>query len=226
MGGFVALAENGDLMGVALLRDVVIARPSVRVNHRPRGDRFFDEGVQIVTRHVGRPSESNAAGSDHRTAQLMEPTPSGLVAAQTEHRLQTQRAPSRFLAGHVPHRLKPHPQGLLRPLKDRPRSHGGSVPTRCTLQVASVRHPGLAAGTFRTTEAFPPPNALQIGQASGLRREPIVEFLQGSGIVNAANRMWPGFASHAGILHLVVGPSKWIPTSGDFHSPISIFTYL
>ena len=42
-----------------------------------------------------------------------------LVAAQAEHLLQPQRTPSGFLAGHVPHRLKPHSQGLLRPFKNR-----------------------------------------------------------------------------------------------------------
>ena len=151
-------------------------------------------------------------GPDHRTPQLVEPTPSCLVAAQAEHLLQPQRTPSGFLAGHVPHRLKPHSQGLLRPFKNRPppserfrRRHFS------TLQVASIGQPGLAASTLRTSEALPPPNPLQKRQTRRFRREPIVELLQGSGIVNAANRMRPGLLSHPGILHLVAGPSKWVP---------------
>jgi hypothetical protein len=56
VGWFVALAEEGNLVGVVLLRDVVISPPSVRVNHRPRDDRFFDEGVETVGRDVGHPS--------------------------------------------------------------------------------------------------------------------------------------------------------------------------
>ena len=43
----------------------------------------------------------------------------------------------------------------------------------------------------------------------------LVEFLPGSGIVNAANRMRSGFVNHPRILHLVVGPSKWIPHLTD-----------
>ena len=57
------------------------------------------------------------AGPDHGTPQLVEPTPSCLVAAQAEHLLKPQRTPSGFLAGQVPHGLKPHSQGLLRPFK-------------------------------------------------------------------------------------------------------------
>ena len=109
---------------------------------------------------------------------------------------------SRFLAGDVPHRLKPHPQGLRRPFQNRPCSRRGSVPTLSTLQVAGIRFPSLAAGTLRTAEAFAPPKALQIGQASRLRRKPIVAFLQRPGIVHAANRMRSGCVKPPGILHL------------------------
>ena len=139
----VALADDRDLVSVALLGDVVIALPSVRVNHRPRGDRFFNEWVQTLARGVGHPSQPDSAdpppvllgrgdndrllfglpaadafflatgvgfirlhtavepipaGPDHRTPQLVEPTPSCLVAAQAEHLLKPQRTPSGFLA--------------------------------------------------------------------------------------------------------------------------------
>ena len=95
--------------------------------------------------HLHTAVEPIPVGPDHRTPQLVEPTPSCLVAAQAEHLLQPQRTPSGFLAGHVPHRLKPHSQGLLRPFKNRPRRQRGSAPTLSTLQVASIGQPGLAA---------------------------------------------------------------------------------
>ena len=104
-----------------------------------------------------------------------------------------------------------HSQGLLRSFKNRPRRQRGSTPTLSTLQVARIGQPGLAAGTLRTSEALPPPNPLQKRQTRRFRREPLVELLQGSGIVNAANRMRPGLLRHPEILHLVAGPSKWIP---------------
>ena len=110
------------------------------------------------------------AGPDHGTPQLVEPTPSCLVAAQAEHLLKPQRTPSGFLAGQVPHGLKPHSQGLLRPFKNRPRRQRGSAPTLSTLQVARVRQPGLAADTLRASEALPPPNPPQIRQTRRFRR--------------------------------------------------------
>ena len=180
--------------------------PSIRVNHRPGADRFFNEWVQTLARDIVDPSQPDAAdpspvllgrdgndrlvfglsaadafflptdvgfihlhtavepiplGPDHRTPQLVEPTPSCLVAAQAEHLLQSQSTPSGFLAGHVPHRLKPHSQGFLRPFKNRPRRQRGSAPTLSTLQVARIGQPSLAASTSRTSEALPPPNPLQ-----------------------------------------------------------------
>ena len=131
----IALAQNGHLVGVALLRDVVVAFPSIRVNHHPGADRFFNEWVQTLARDIVDPSQPDAAdpspvllgrdgndrlvlglsaadafflptdvgfihlhtavepiplGPDHRTPQLVEPTPSCLVAAQAEHLLQSQ----------------------------------------------------------------------------------------------------------------------------------------
>ena len=54
--------------------------------------------------------EAIAARADHGTAQLVQPSPRRLVAAQAEHPLQAQRADAVLLAGDEPHGEKPHPQ--------------------------------------------------------------------------------------------------------------------
>ena len=62
--GFVAWAENGDLVSVALLGDVVVAFPSIRVNHRPRGRTDSSmHGCRLWLRGVGHPSQPDAADS-------------------------------------------------------------------------------------------------------------------------------------------------------------------
>ena len=190
-------------------------RPIPRPSSSAADAFFLSTDVGFI--HLHTAVEPIPVGANHRTPQLVEPTPSCLVAAQAEPLLKPQRTPSGFLAGHVPQGLKPHSQGLLGPFKNRPRRQRGSAPTLSTLQVASIRQPGLAASTLRTAEALPPPNPLQKRQTCRLRREPIVELLQGSGIVNAANRMRSGPLSHAGILHLVAGPRKWIPPATNNH---------
>ena len=53
-------------------------------------DAFF-VSTNIGLIHLHTALEAISAGPDHRTAQLMEPTPSRLVAAQAEQLLKTQR---------------------------------------------------------------------------------------------------------------------------------------
>jgi hypothetical protein len=52
-----------------------------------------------------------------------------LIALQTKHSLQPQRADTVLLTGHPPHGLKPQSQGSAGVLKDRPRSHRGLMST-------------------------------------------------------------------------------------------------
>src|SRR5512144_1311733 len=63
--------------------------------------------------------EAIAARADHRPAQLMQPGPGRLLAAQAEHALKAQRADAVLLAGDEPHGEKPHPQRLARVLQHR-----------------------------------------------------------------------------------------------------------
>jgi len=62
-----------------------------------------------------------AAGTHHRSAQLVQPRPRRAVTAQSQQPLQPQRAGSCFLACDIPNCSKPQHQRLTSILKDRPR---------------------------------------------------------------------------------------------------------
>jgi hypothetical protein len=57
---------------------------------------------------------------NYRAAQLVQPSPRGLVAAEPQLPLQAERADSVLLAGNEPHRQEPYPQRLAGTLEDRP----------------------------------------------------------------------------------------------------------
>ncbi len=69
----------------------------------------FDATIQQVT-----------PGSDHSPTQFVKPSPSSLVAAQTQRTLHPQRASTKFLVGHMRRCLKPYPQRFADTVKDRP----------------------------------------------------------------------------------------------------------
>jgi len=50
----------------------------------------------------------------HGATKLVQPVPSGPIAPQAQGSLQSQRADSILLVGHVPYRLEPHAQGFMR----------------------------------------------------------------------------------------------------------------
>ena len=68
--------------------------------------------------HLHKAVKSVSARTDHRTPKLMHPDPGCLVAVEPQNLLQTDGAGTVLLAGHVPDGPKPHPQRLMRVLKD------------------------------------------------------------------------------------------------------------
>ena len=139
----------------------------------------FDLAIQKVS-----------ARSNHGSAQLVELCPSRLKTAQAENSLHPQRTETMLLVRHIPHRLKPKPQRLPRSLEDRPRGGRGLTLASRTSQLAPGRHPrhGLPAG--RTPETLRPTHAPKEIRTAGLRREPLVEFLERTWVVNSTNGMY------------------------------------
>ncbi len=149
----------------------------------------------LPPRYLHTALELLPAGSDHCTAQLMEPTPSRLIASETEHALKPQCASSRFLTCQVPHRLKPHPQRFSRAVKNGAGSHGGLTLAFRAPQMIPGRYPSAGPTTIGAFKAFAPPNPVQKSDTSRLGQKPLIEFLQCSRVVNTTDGM-SGRACH------------------------------
>ena len=123
-----------------------------------------------------RSVEAIPAWTHHGPAQLMQPKPGRLVAAQPQDALEAQGTGARLLTRNQPHRAKPHPQRQMGPLKDRSRSHcrlaaallaGPTVPTVCPA--------GLTLAS-RTSKTGTPTQSSQILAAGVLGRKSLLQF--------------------------------------------------
>ena len=68
--------------------------------------------------HFDGAKKTLSSGTNHRPAQLVEPTPSRFITSQPQDSLHPQGAGSRLLAGDQPGGSKPNPQGPVSPLKE------------------------------------------------------------------------------------------------------------
>jgi len=177
----------------------------------PAVNGFFGT-AQIGLIHLDAALEAISPRPHHRTAQLMVPSPSCLVAAQSQNTLQAQRISSRLLTRDIPHRLEPHAKWLSGTLKNRSRSGRRLPVTLETLQLASGRGTSSSPFASRSPKALGPPHTPQIRSARFVRSKPIVELLQRSGVVHAADGVPLIMVNHTHILYAVVGRGKWIST--------------
>jgi hypothetical protein len=90
------------------------------------------------------PNEGATRG--RRVATASQPSPSGLIASQSQDSFQSQGAGAVLPAGHIPHGAKPNRQRLARALKDRP---GQS-------QWFNGRRPSTSATRFPTSRLWQP----------------------------------------------------------------------
>jgi hypothetical protein len=77
----------------------------------PRAD------VALIDLHGAR--EQLAAREDHRSAQLVQPCPGGLIAAQPQDSLKAERGDTLLLVDDVPDSPQPSDQGCARAREDR-----------------------------------------------------------------------------------------------------------
>ena len=81
--------------------------------------------IGLINLHA--PRQKVAARPDHGPTQLVQPTPGGFIAPQSQYVLQPQCAGSAFLTCHTPHCAKPEPQRLAGVLQDRSRRDRGLI---------------------------------------------------------------------------------------------------
>ena len=146
--------------------------------------------------HLHSARQPVSSRSHHRPPQLMQPSPSGLVAPQAEDALQAQSTPSALLAGHEPHRLKPGSQRLPRAFENRSCDRRGLPLTSGASEHAPRGHPGTPSVTRWALEAVRPPKPSKIGGARRLRRKPLVELLNCPRIIHSADRIRATLAHH------------------------------
>ena len=118
-----------------------------------------------------------------------------------------------LLACYKPHRQKPNPKRLPRSVEKRPGGSRGLRPTSRALKQAPRRGPWLSDSiAMWAPETIWPAKSRQVVPTSVLTREPSVELLERSRVINP----WPGrvIAFHSQPLHLVVGGVKCIPLFG------------
>src|SRR5271165_2010892 len=159
---------------------------------------FHTADIGLV--HLYRAAERVPSGADHRPAQLVQPGPGRLVAAEAENTLQPQSADAVLLVGDIPHRHEPHSQRLSGVLKDCPGRQRRLPLAPLAVQQPPRRHPRLARPpAMRAYEPTRPAQAPDIFAAGGVAAEPLVNLLKRPGIINPRDKI-------SGVLH----PSKAI----------------
>src|SRR6266568_7498942 len=107
----------------------------------------------------------------------MQPSPSGLITAESKHSLQAQRTGSVLLAGHVPHGPEPHLQWLPRILEHGSRRGRGLVIALAALAQCGTNRPCLAMATAGAPKTVRPAQLEQVLPTRFLGREPRFELL-------------------------------------------------
>ena len=113
----------------------------------------------------------------------MQPCPGGFIASQSENSLYSSRTCAVFLAGHPPDGSKPQHQRFSRPFKDGSCNDRGLITTRTTADQTITRMPSFFVGAARASEAFRPPQLVQIFSAGLLGRKSPLQLQKVLGVI-------------------------------------------
>jgi hypothetical protein len=115
---------------------------------------LFSSNVSFVDFYAA--IQSVTPRSDHRPTQFVKPSPSSLVASQTQHSLHSQRAATKLLVGHMPRCLKPHPQWFAGTVKYRACGYRCLALTASAPHLLPSCHPALGVSAGWTDKTFGP----------------------------------------------------------------------
>ncbi len=129
--------------------------------------------------------EPAASRTDHRPTKLVQPSPRGLIALQSEIPLEAQGVRSILLTGDLPSRQEPGSKRTACAVEDRPGQHR-SLSLALSAHEPPARRPPRWANcpAARADEAVPPANSREVGQAALLIGEELVEFDTVAGVVH------------------------------------------
>jgi len=156
-----------------------------RLSQELAGMRFRLFATDVGLIDLDPSAQPISARPNHRPSQFVQPRPSGHVAAQAQHPLQTHRAGSILLTSHIPHGPEPQTQWLACVLKNRPRSDRGLVPAAATDQPPTSGRPGRASLAARADKTLRPPKPDEVITTSLVRGKSILKFQQGPRVVFA-----------------------------------------
>lgn len=116
----------------------------------------FFQASNIGFIHFDPPRKSVTSGSDHRSPQLVQPSPRSLIATQFKNPLQTQSACTILLSGYPPNCSEPHSQRFMSVLKNCSGYYRRPVSTSRTLKQSRPYRPSLFMSTTWTMKAIRP----------------------------------------------------------------------
>ena len=147
-----------------LVSQVPAASPGLYATHI--GFIYFDLTGKAVT-----------AGPHHRATELVQPSPSRLVTAQSQATLQAQGTDTDLLVRHIPHGSEPRNERSVCPLEDRPNRRRGVPMTASTLKPStSPGRPSALTTARRTPKTLWPPKLHQVNAATLLGSKTSFEF--------------------------------------------------
>ena len=142
---------------------------------------FLAAPVGLV--HLHGATEEFPAWSDHSSSQLMQQTPSRLIAANSKHPLQPKSTHSTLLAGDMPHRSKPHRKGQVATLKDCADSYRYLMAAATAQPQSSVCRPCSFPITVWTNKTVRPTKRKKVLTTIFLGGESALKIQNGFGIV-------------------------------------------
>lgn len=166
-------ANTADAVVLLLCRDEdqrLVSRPAAPLT----GFRAAEEGLI----HFEDAVEPILVRSHHRPAELVEPIPCRLVAAQPEGTLDAGRARSVLLRGDHPHDLEPLLERLVGVLEEGARRQADVMLVRLAEEDATTGGPELVSAADGTGESVGPADAKEVFPAPRLSPEPVIELGQ------------------------------------------------
>jgi len=166
------------------------ARPVLLSGHHNQGlagrpaamlPRLLSAPVRLIYLH--RTAETVPSRPHHRSAQLVQPDPRRLVAAQAKDPLQPQGTDTSLLVDHMPHRSKPQPQRLVGVLKDGAGRHGGLQTALGTLLQPALQRPSPVLAAAWTSRSVGPTPLKQVLATRLFRSEASLELQDGARVV-------------------------------------------
>ena len=139
--------------------------------------------------HCDRAGPAVSARTNPGPPQLVQPVPSGVLAAQPQAALHSQSAGSVFLVSDMPPSLKPKSQGFVRVREQRARSDRKVPLTPLATENPALHFPELSASALGTGQSLRPAQLDEIFTAGVLRVKLITKRQQIFGIVRHAQSL-------------------------------------